>query len=304
VTQGLFAKPVHLVPRPLGVQSQGDLFGLLEITPSLTSTSLATNIVFPLRAATVLLDGTPVASSTQTLSASTASVLGVMDSGGCVAARILMADPYGSASPPSVELVVDPAGLALNVGRLVAYHARPRAGASPVACAAATWMSGAAPLACRPRAAVAMGAAACATKTDLLQLMARVRDATLSTTAATATTWTAVLRLDQSTLSAARERATGKVLTQSVDGVPMAFTAALSSKSATSPVPAPAPALPAPWGFGLLGSALGVAGLQRLRRRGGALEASGSRSWKAPALEHDGCGRPSATPSRTSRHDP
>jgi hypothetical protein len=264
VTQGLFAKPVHLVPRPLGVQSQGDLLGLLEITPSLTSTSLATNIVFPLRAAKVLLDGTTITASTQTLAASTSSVLGVRDSGGCVAARIITATAYGSDSSRPIELLVDPAGLALNVGRLVVYHAPPRADGSAVACAAATWTAGDAPLACRPRAAVVMKAAACSTDADLSQLMATVRAATLTNTFMN-TTWTATLTLDQTTFSASRNRTTGQILAQSVAGSPMTFNSALSRVSVGG-AQASAPALPASWGPGLLGAALGIAGLQRLRR--------------------------------------
>jgi hypothetical protein len=264
VQQGLFTKPVHLVPRPLGVQSQGDLFGLLEITPSLGSTSLATNIVFPLGAATVLLDGTPVAAYAQTLAASTSSVLGVMDSSGCVAARILMADPYGSSSPATIELVVDAAGLALNVGRLVAYHALPTVGGTPVACSAAPWGGGAAPLACQPRAAVLMKAGACSTSADLLQLMATVRAATLTTSAPTTTTWTADLSFDQSNFAAARNRTNGQVLTQSVGGSPMAFPNALLAQGLAATGPS-VPAFPEFWGLGLLGSTLAISGLHRLR---------------------------------------
>jgi hypothetical protein len=264
VTQGLFSKPVHLVPRPLGIQAQGDLFGLLEISPSLTSTSLATNIVFPLGAATVLLDGTQVTASTQTLTASTGSVLGVMDRGGCVAARILHVDPYGTTGGPSIRLVVDPAGLALGVGRLVAYHAPPSADGRPIACAT-SWTSGAPPIACQPRAAVVMKAAACSSSSDLSNLMASVRSATLTTTSASAQQWTATLSFDKSTFSAGRDRASGQILQQAVNGTAMAFGSALSVQRGAAIKPLPAPALPGFWGVGLLGSALGIVGLARTR---------------------------------------
>jgi hypothetical protein len=226
VKTGLFSKPIHLVPRPLGIQKNGTLFGLLEITPSLTSTSLATNIVFPLQAQAVLLDKAPIAASTQTVAASANSVLGVRDHGGCIAARILLADSYGSTAA-EFELVVDAEGLAVNAGRLVAYHAPPSADAGPVACGT-TWTSGSAPLACRPRAAVVIAGAACSSDSDLSQLMSTVASGTLTSSDSSATTWTASLSLGGSIYAGARDRTHGQILTQTVDAtMPATFAAPL-----------------------------------------------------------------------------
>jgi hypothetical protein len=226
VTMGIFSKPEHVVPRPLGVQQNGYLFGMLEITPNLTSTSLATNVIFPLGAQTVMLDDEAIAAAVHTIGASTASVLGVRDQGACIAARILLADPYASTVNARLELVVDAAGLSLNVGRLVAYHALPSADAGTLDCTTA-WTSGAAPLSCQPRAALVMAAAACSSDADLSQLMSSVRTAMLTTTDPAATTWTASLNLAGAVYSGARDRTTGQIVTQSVDGTAMSFAAAL-----------------------------------------------------------------------------
>jgi hypothetical protein len=222
VTTGLFRKPEHLATRPLAVQQAGTLFGLLEITPNLTSTSLATNVIFPLLAESVFVDNTAVPAAMQTLAASTTSVLGVRDSGGCVAARILMADPYGGAAPAPVQVVVDGMGLGLNVGRLVVYHAAAQADA--VLCST-SWTTGKPPLACKPRAAIVLASAACSTDSDLFQLMATVRSATFGTSDASTPTWTASLNIGGSTFVGARDRTNGKVTTQSVDGTQMKFSA-------------------------------------------------------------------------------
>jgi hypothetical protein len=221
VKTGLFSKPTHLIPRPFGIQQNGTLFGLLEIVPNLTSTSLATNVIFPLQAASVRLDDTVLSAGMQTLAGSTSSVLGVRDSGGCVAARILLADPYGSSTAPIVELLVDSTGASLNVGRLVAYHAASQAQA--IACTT-SWTSGSAPLACRPRAALVMAGAACANDDDLSQLMATVRSATFTpSTAATSTTWSSSLNIGGSVFAGTRNRTNGQIMARTVDNVDMAF---------------------------------------------------------------------------------
>jgi hypothetical protein len=271
VTTGLFKKPVHLLPRPLGVQRNGDLFGMLEITPSLTSSSLATNIVFPLGASTVLLDSMRINASTQTVAVSTASVLGVRDGSGCVATRILMADPYGSAGQAPIQLVVDPAGLALNVGRLVAYHALPTTDGSPVACTAAAWTAGTAPVACQPRAAVLITAAACANDGDLLGLMVRARNATVTTTDATQMTWSASLGLGGSTFVGGRNRSNGQIVAQSIDAVSMNFASSLSLNGVnfTGTPPPLIPAMPArvESALGLILAALGAVALRGRKRK-------------------------------------
>jgi hypothetical protein len=137
------AKPTHLRDGLATVQVEGAILELIDLSPGMQGEALqsvATNVVFPLRADQIVLDGNPVdlpqnvretlanqspkakdnpAIDGWSLPATTASVLGIRQGNAAVAIRIFSAD--GLANKPST-LVLKADGAPWGAGRLVAYH--------------------------------------------------------------------------------------------------------------------------------------------------------------------------------------
>jgi hypothetical protein len=143
------AKPVHLRNAMAAVQHEGMLLVLMDLSPGLGTeavSSVATNILLPLRAEQIVLDGQPVklpeeirqvlaadsaavrsgsatsqpsAGACWSLPAATGSVIGIRHGNAGVALRILAVDGLAG-QQPSLALKAD--GAPWGAGRLVAYH--------------------------------------------------------------------------------------------------------------------------------------------------------------------------------------
>jgi hypothetical protein len=116
-------KPTHLRDSLAAVQHEGSILALLDISPGFTTDpvqSIATDILLPLRAQQIVLDGQPVSpDGERSLPAGLTSVVGIRQGNGAVAVRIFAADGLAGETP---ALAFRTDGAKWGAARLVAYH--------------------------------------------------------------------------------------------------------------------------------------------------------------------------------------
>ena len=158
-------KPNHLRNNLAVVQHEGIILALIDLSPGLTAepvTSVATNIVLPLRARQIVLDGQPVQAGSQ-MPAKMTSVVGIRHGDAAVAVRIFAVDGLGGQQP---TLAIKTDGAQWGAGRIVAYHyqgdARSFEHSGPI------------------RAGVIIFAKRCETDAQFVDLMEQVRTAKVS----------------------------------------------------------------------------------------------------------------------------
>jgi hypothetical protein len=118
-------KPWHLQPLPVTVQEKGFLLALFDLAPGLKGrewTNLASNVLLPVKADRLWLDGHPVDTTRPfELSAGPDSIVAVREGKAAVAARLFAADACAGRAP---IWQVKYNGNAQGAGRLVVYHYR------------------------------------------------------------------------------------------------------------------------------------------------------------------------------------
>lgn len=116
-------KPHHLPHLLATVQEKGFLLALMDLSPALQDgafTNLASNILLPVRAAQLMLNGNRVDTTKPfDLAANANSVVGIREGKAAVAARLFAADGSAGQSP-SWRLAFD--GNEPGAGRLVVHH--------------------------------------------------------------------------------------------------------------------------------------------------------------------------------------
>lgn len=118
------AKPHHIPLHPSVVQDRGTILLLLDLDPSRekNASSMATNILFPVKAEEILLDGKSVdVSSPSSRAASLNNVLALRQGNACFAARFFHVDAADGITP-KFELRAEADGLGKGAARLVVYH--------------------------------------------------------------------------------------------------------------------------------------------------------------------------------------
>jgi hypothetical protein len=116
-------KPTHLRDNIAVVQHEGAMLALFDLSPGLTADpvrSVATDILLPLRAQQIVLDGRPTKNSAE-LEAKLNNVVGIRHGNAGVAVRIFAADGLAGQQP---TFAFKSDGAQWGVGRLVAYHYR------------------------------------------------------------------------------------------------------------------------------------------------------------------------------------
>lgn len=193
-------KPNHLRDNLAVVQHEGMVLALMDLSPGLTGEpvkSVATNILLPLRAQKIVVDGQPF--SSRTLPATLGSVVGIRHGNAGVAVRIFAAEGLAG-QQPTLALKAD--GSEWGVGRLVAYHYQrePRTFTGPV------------------RAGVLIVAGKCETDAQFAALMDQVRTARFSGDDKSTASWDVTANVGGHVLESELSLKTGGPIARRVDG--------------------------------------------------------------------------------------
>ena len=121
VDKGGHSKIHHLVVPISAVQSEGQVLALLNLAPGLKDpvSSVATDVIVPLKADALVVDGQPVDWGSGSVPLTDASVVGVREGNGAVAIRIFTAEAAEGVTP-AYFLKND--GAPWGAGRVVAYQ--------------------------------------------------------------------------------------------------------------------------------------------------------------------------------------
>jgi hypothetical protein len=123
--RGGHSKPHHLPHLLATVQEKGFLLALIDLSPAIQNgefTNLASNVLLPVRADQLMLNGIPVdLAPPYELAAGAGAVVGVLEGKAAVVARLFAADGCAGQAP-SWKLEFD--GNEQGAGRLTVYHYR------------------------------------------------------------------------------------------------------------------------------------------------------------------------------------
>lgn len=131
-THGGHYKIMHLRNEVSAVQEKGAVLALMNLSSEAAKKiggSVATNVILPLQADGLYLDGKPVKWDKDVIPVSRDSVIGIREGRAAVAIRLFHADP-AMEGHPVYYLRND--GARYGAGRLVAYHSRGKDGVTPV----------------------------------------------------------------------------------------------------------------------------------------------------------------------------
>ncbi|MBV9864847.1 MAG: hypothetical protein JO316_05825 [Abitibacteriaceae bacterium] len=201
-------KPTHLPLSPVAVQAKGTLLALLDLDASKApdfrgeTGTLATNVLLPLQADAITVDG--VAVLPQTITEHTAhlnSVLGLRAGKTGVAIRIFRADGCAR-QEPTFTLKTDQAGVQAEVTRYVVYHYR-----GPAQKLKEEHL----------RVGLLMLAAHCDNDNDFQQLLQTVQNAHIEEQD-DQTTWRVTAQIGNLSLAAARDLAHRTLLYRRING--------------------------------------------------------------------------------------
>ncbi|MBV8748272.1 MAG: hypothetical protein JO103_01020 [Candidatus Eremiobacteraeota bacterium] len=195
-------KPVHLALHPVSVQRDGLLLATLDLDPSKANgTTFATNVILPLDAPRLDVNGTAAALAAPTeLPLKDSAIIGVRGARGVVAIRILHIDAL-QGKAPQIVLKSDSAGIHYHVARLAIYHARNAIADAPH----------------HLRVALLIAAAPSASDADLATLEHDLSAAKLDDRTADGV-WTMGATVGTTTLAVARATDTFRIVARTIDG--------------------------------------------------------------------------------------
>lgn len=131
-THGGHYKIMHLRNEISAVQEKGAALALMNLASEASKKiggSVATNVILPLQADELSVDGNPVKWSKEAIPVSKDSVIGIREGRAAVAIRLFQADPAMEGHP---VFYLRNDGARYGAGRLVAYHSRGKDGVTPV----------------------------------------------------------------------------------------------------------------------------------------------------------------------------
>lgn len=131
-THGGHYKIMHLRNEISAVQEKGAVLALMNLASEAAKKiggSVATNVILPLQADELSIDGKPVKWGREALPVSRDSVIGIREGRAAVAIRLFHADPAMEGHP---VFYLRNDGARYGAGRLVAYHSRGKDGITPV----------------------------------------------------------------------------------------------------------------------------------------------------------------------------
>lgn len=131
-THGGHYKILHLRNEISAVQEKGAVLALMNLASEAAKkigASVATNVILPLQADELSVDGKPVKWGKEAIPVSKDSVIGIREGRAAVAIRLFHADPAMEGHP---VFYLRNDGARHGAGRLVAYHSRGKDGVTPV----------------------------------------------------------------------------------------------------------------------------------------------------------------------------
>jgi hypothetical protein len=131
-THGGHRKVMHLRNEISAVQEEGAVLALIDLASEATKRiggSVATNVILPLKADGLYLEGKPVTWEKDTIPVPADSVIGIREGRAAVAIRIFLAD---GAMPDHPMSYLKNDGARYGAGRLVVYHSRGKEGITTV----------------------------------------------------------------------------------------------------------------------------------------------------------------------------
>lgn len=200
------SKPTHIPPHATSVQDHGSMLVLLDLDPSREGEveSLATNLVLPSNADTILLDGKPVDVAAAFQKDATAkSVVAVREGNGIAVLRIFEAGAVSTEAPRFV-LQAEKEGLKYNALRYTAYHYRGAARKLPER---------------HVRVGILTYTGSCSSDRQCAELIDRVKSAEI-TSHADEHMWSVRAKVGSTELTAVRDLDRRTILSRQVNGQP------------------------------------------------------------------------------------